>query len=143
MIDSILKSVIGPLLKPLVDKIPDVNERNRLAHEFETDLLKTVSGVVHAQIETNMTEAKHPSIFVAGWRPAVGWMCVLGIGYNFVLYPFLLWFVFAFGVDIADAPKLNIAELMAILTGMLGLSVNRTYEKQKGIARQTLKKADD
>ena len=135
---ALLKSAIGPILKPLIDKIPDTNERKRLEHELETQVLSAVAGVVQAQIAVNQEEAKHPSIFVSGWRPSVGWVCTLGLGYNFILYPFLLWFSFAFGADIESAPQLEIGPLIAILTGMLGLSINRSYDKVRGVARSSL-----
>ena len=138
MVD-VLKAALAPIIGPLIDKIPDVNKKRELKHEFESQVLNAVAGVVHAQIEVNKTEAAHPSIFVAGWRPACGWCCVLALAYSFILYPFLLWFSFAFGVDIGSAPQLEIGPLVAILTGMLGLSINRTYDKVKHVARSNLK----
>lgn len=137
---QVLKAALGPIVKPLIDKIPDVNKRRELEHEFETQVLTAVSGVVQAQIAVNQEEAKHPSVFVSGWRPSVGWVCTLGLGYNFIIYPFLLWFSFAFGANVEDAPKLEIGPLAAILTGMLGLSINRTYDKIHGVARSNLAK---
>ena len=136
---DVLKAALTPIIGPLIDKIPDVNKKRELRHQFESEVLLAVSGVVQAQIEVNKTEAAHPSVFVAGWRPAVGWCCVCALSYNFILYPFLLWFTFAFGVDIANAPQLEIGPLIAILTGMLGLSINRTYDKVKGVARSSIK----
>ena len=87
------------------------------------------------QVELNKIEAQHSSLFVAGWRPAVGWVCVLGLAWNFLVQPLLSWIGFAFGVDLSGAPRLDITELMTILAGMLGLAGLRTHEKEKGVSR--------
>ncbi len=80
-----------------------------------------------AQTEVNKVEAGHSSLFVAGWRPAVGWTCVAGFGYNIILAP-------ATGLPTADA-----ALLRDVLLGMLGISyLGRTVEKIKGVAENTL-----
>jgi hypothetical protein len=131
---AILKGIIGPILGPLVDKIPDINLRRKLEADAEQALLAAMTGVVMAQVEVNKIEAQHKSIFVAGWRPAVGWVCAIALAYNFILRPIAMYGAFLAGVDLTDAPELNITELMAILAGMLGLATNRTYEKTKGVA---------
>jgi hypothetical protein len=83
------------------------------------------------QIATNTEEAKSKSIFVAGWRPFVGWICGTALGYTFILQPFLVWLLTAFGID-TSMPKLEIDELMTLLFGMLGLGAMRSYDnKQK------------
>ena len=139
---SLLKGVVAPLLGPLLDKIPDVNERRRLEAETENNILGAITGVVMAQIEVNKTEAEHPSIFVAGWRPAVGWTCGLALFWHFIFQPLLMWVAFLFDVDLKDAPSLAIGDLMTVLLGMLGLGGLRTYEKRAGVARNTLGKGN-
>ena len=140
MVLDILKGVVAPLLGPLVDKIPDVNEKRRLETQVEESILAAISGVVMAQIEVNKTEAQHASIFVAGWRPAVGWICGLALAWNFIAQPLLAWGAFLFGVDLSSAPRLDVGELMTVLLGMLGLGGLRTYEKRVGVARGGLGK---
>lgn len=73
-----------------------------------------------AQTEVNKAEAGHSSIFVAGWRPAIGWGCGIALVYNTLLAPM-------FHLGVADLPFLQ-----TILMGMLGLSVSRTVEKMTG-----------
>lgn len=94
------------------------------------------------QIEVNLKEAEHPSTFVAGWRPAVGWMCTLGIGYQFILRPLLDWvasLATAFsGHTWTAAPKLDVVELITLLLAMLGVAGYRTYEKLSGVARENM-----
>ena len=131
---SILKGIIGPILGPLVDKIPDVNLRRKLQAEAEQSLLAAMTGVVMAQIEVNKAEAQHKSVFVAGWRPFIGWTCGVALAYNFILRPIGMSVAFYLGVDLSDAPELDITELLTILGGMLGLGTLRSFEKSKGVA---------
>ena len=85
-----------------------------------------------AQIEVNKEEAKSESLFKSGWRPAIGWTCTLGLIYNFVLYPFLLWLVAVTGSTIVPPPLISDI-LMELVFALLGLGGLRTYEKVKGI----------
>ena len=102
-------------------------------------MLGALTGLVAGQLRINEQEAKHGSIFVAGWRPAIGWICGGGIAWNFILQPLISWVAFIFGVDITDAPVLDVGPLMILLGGMLGLGGLRTYEKRLGVARKELK----
>ena len=96
----------------------------------ETDLAKL-------QILTNTEEAKHASLFIAGWRPFVGWTCGIAFGYAYVLLPFLQFLAFAFGTaemvkQLALLPELDLAGMLPVLFGMLGLGAMRSVEKVKG-----------
>ena len=134
---AILKGVIGPILGPLVEKIPDPNLRKQLEAQAESQLLSALTGVVMGQIEINKVEASHKSIFVAGWRPFVGWTCGVALAYNFVVRPLGMSIAFYLGADLTDAPELDITELLTVLGGMLGLGALRTGEKIKGVASST------
>ena len=138
-IGSLLKGVVAPLLGPLLDKIPDPNERRRLEAQTEQNILGAITGMVEGQLAINAEEAKHASIFVAGWRPGIGWVCGIALAWNFILLPIMNWVAFLAGVDLGNAPKLDAAELMPVLLGMLGLGGMRTYEKRMGVARKTVK----
>jgi hypothetical protein len=118
--------------------VKDKDLAAKLAHDEEMQQLLAELQIVIGQLEINKAEAGSSSTFVAGWRPAAGWVCVLGMGYNFVLYPFLKLLIV---INIPDAPELPIldtGELMTILLGMLGLGVFRTKEKLEGVERKTL-----
>jgi len=84
------------------------------------------------QLEVNKVEAASTDMFRAGWRPAVGWVCVAGLGYQFVLHPFL-----SFGLLMAEVPTplpdLDMGTLLTLLLGLLGLGGLRTAEKLKGL----------
>lgn len=138
MILDILKATIKPLLGPLLDKIPDVNERRRLEASTEQGILAAVSSVVLAQISVNEQEAKHASIFVAGWRPYIGWVCGFALAWNFILLPLIMWVAFLFDADLKGAPKLDSTELYVILGGMLGTATLRSIDKRNGVARSSL-----
>jgi len=113
-------------------KLTEVAQRGDLA-----ELDAYVKGLT-GQLDINKIEAGHKSIFVAGWRPAVGWVCASGLGWNFIIQPLLSWVMFAFGSDLQDAPRLDITELITILGGMLGLGAMRMREKEKGVASDSM-----
>jgi len=81
--------------------------------------------LIELQAQINEQEAKHRTIFVAGWRPFIGWVCGFALAYNFVLRDLLVWY---FGVESAP-PALQMEHLMTVLIGMLGLGGMRTFEK--------------
>jgi len=101
------------------------------------------------QISINKIEAAHKSLFVAGWRPFIGWVCGIALAYAFVLQPLIEW-----GIAIADitreipdgaggtidvsieTPKLNVDTLYQLVLAMLGMATLRTYEKQNSVARE-------
>lgn len=94
-----------------------------------------------AQVEVNKVEAASSSVFVSGWRPAIGWIGAAALGYQFLLYPLLLW-IWAYLQGIAWIPKeltpppmLEADALWVILSGILGIAGMRSFEKTKGVAR--------
>jgi len=93
-----------------------------------------------AQVEVNKIEAASSSVFVSGWRPAVGWVGVLGLGYQFLGYPMMQWgWAFGQGMDIIPKelhppPDLDVEQLMTLLAGLLGFGGMRSFEKSKGVA---------
>lgn len=96
------------------------------AEAAKLEALKVAMASEMAIHATNQAEAAHPSIFVAGWRPAVGWICAFGLAYAFILQPLLAWF--AAIVTVPVPPVLDVEQLIALLVGMLGFGAYRTYE---------------
>jgi len=86
------------------------------------------------QAMANIEEAKHASVFVAGWRPAIGWVCAIGLGYQFLILPFA-GLINAFYVLPAELPAIQAAELTTLVMALLGLGGLRTFEKSKGLTR--------
>jgi hypothetical protein len=108
--------------------IPDANTRSQAAQELSNQMALQVMG----QIELNKAEAASQSIFVAGWRPFIGWVCGGAYAYNFVLQPFFVFLILACGVNLPPLPHLDWSELSFVLFGLLGLGAMRTYEKKLG-----------
>ncbi len=108
--------------------LPDANTRNEAAQELATQMNLQVLG----QIELNKAEAASQSLFVAGWRPFIGWVCGGAYAYTFVIQPFLVFALTAFGLTLnaSQLPHLDWSELSFVLFGLLGLGAMRTYEKR-------------
>jgi len=91
--------------------------------------------VIQGQIETNKVEAANPNMFVAGWRPYIGWVCGTGFAIQFVVAPIAEWGAALAGHPV-KFPELDMGTLLTLLGGMLGIGGLRTYEKTKGVNRR-------
>jgi hypothetical protein len=144
--NPLLLSGLFDLGKGLIDRLwPDPAQKAAAALELarmqqngELALLASETDLAKLQIQVNVEEAKHPNIFVSGWRPCCGWVCAAAFAYSYVLLPTLQFFVFTFGTStmveqLARAPALELSEMMPVLLGMLGLSGLRTTERIKGV----------
>ena len=116
------------LAKTAIDKIwPDKSEAQK------AELAAAVT-ILQGQMAINTEEAKSASVFVAGWRPFIGWVCGAALAYTYIGYPFLVWILSIWHPEIT-APKLgNDAMLYELMFGMLGMGGLRTFEKYKGVA---------
>eukprot|EP00918_Siedleckia_nematoides_P084604 GHVU01185868.1.p1 GENE.GHVU01185868.1~~GHVU01185868.1.p1 ORF type:complete len:131 (-),score=7.82 GHVU01185868.1:42-434(-) len=86
------------------------------------------------QAVANIEGAKHRSVFVAGWRPCIGWVAALGLGYQFLVLPFA-GLINAYLKLPAELPQLQAEQLMTLVLSLLGLGGMRTFEKYKGAAK--------
>lgn len=131
--------MLSALLEPisnLLDKVvPDADERAKLTHEIATMAQRHAHELALAQIEVNKAEAASGSLFKGGWRPFIGWVCGTAFAYHFVIQPLLLFFVALYGWEIPELPEFDMASLMTVLGGLLGLGGLRTFEKYKGVAK--------
>ena len=130
-----IQALIGPVTGLLDKFIEDKDQKNALAHEIATLAQKQAHEAQLAQVEVNKAEAQHRSIFVAGWRPFVGWVCGIALAYHFVLAPIILFSVSITGVQIPELPSFNMETLTTVLLGMLGLGGLRSFEKYKGVSK--------
>ena len=128
------QALIGPVAGLLDKFIEDKDQKNKLAHEIATMADKHSHELAKAQIEVNKTEAQSRSWWIAGWRPATGWICALAMGYHFIVQPFLIFFLALFGMKM-DLPSFDMDTLMTVLLGMLGLGTLRTVEKSKKLTK--------
>lgn len=131
----LLDTVLDVIKAPLQRLIPDKNARSKFNHELEMELLR--AGL--AQAEVNKAEAQHSSVFVAGWRPFVGWVCGVALAWHFIGFDMANWLRLAFAPHMPMPPALNGTEtLVTVLMSMLGLGGLRTFEKLKGVSRDRL-----
>lgn len=133
---TFLQPMIGPIVGKLVDLIPDPNARKKAKEEFEKDLLSAVTQASNAQAKINQVEAAHKSVFVAGWRPFIGWICGVGILWAFVAQPIVVWYLAISGSNLT-VPDINTDGLYQLVLAMLGMGGLRTLEKIKGVSRET------
>ena len=141
----ILKPALGVVAKTIDRIVPDKNAAARAKEllkqteaDFESDFGMAMTDIIRGQVEINAVEAKHPSIFVAGWRPSLGWVCSIAFLWHFIIQPILSWILLLIKPDILLPPILDVGTLMPLVLGMLGLGGMRSYEKLKGVARQNM-----
>lgn len=126
-----LQALIGPVTGLLDKFIEDKDAKNAMAHEIATMAEKAAHEAAMAQIEVNKAEAASGSVFKGGWRPFIGWVCGVAFAYHFILQPLLIFGVTVAGVTLPPLPEFDMASLMPVLLGMLGLGGLRTVEKIK------------
>ena len=130
--------MIGQILgaaAPILDKfVEDKDAKNKIKAELEQSII----GLRAAQAAANVEQAKHSSLFVAGARPAIMWICALGLMTQFFLMPIAEWAtsIWAPGTPL---PKLQTEELMSLTLALLGLGGMRSWEKSRGVARESMK----
>lgn len=134
MILNLVESLAQPVADLVGKFVEDKDQKAALAHEIATLADKQAQEQIIGQMEINKTEAQHPSMFVAGWRPAVGWVCALAMLFNFLLIPFINLGLDVGGLDI-QLDLIDMETMMPVLFGMLGLGGMRTAEKIKKVER--------
>lgn len=136
---GLVEKLIDPVSSVLDKVIEDKDQKNKLAHEIATMSEKLAAENQKLQAQANLESAKHPSLFVAGARPAILWCCCLGLFLQFFVMPIADWVVAVWYPDIALF-ELDTGALMTLTLSLLGVSGLRSFEKSKGVARENLKK---
>jgi hypothetical protein len=129
-----IDKLIGPVTSLLDKFVEDKDQKAKLAHEVATMAQRHAQELAKGQLEVNKAEAQHKSLFVSGWRPAVGWCCVFGMMGNFMVIPFTNFVLALLKIDVV-VPLIDTATMMPVLMGMLGLGAMRTYEKRTGVSK--------
>lgn len=127
LLGDILKRVLPPKMSEI--------ERAQIEAAIQTELLKADWGAIQGQLAINTEEAKSASLFVAGWRPFIGWVCGGSFAWAALVRPLLEWTLALCGVDVPPLPTLAADLVTPILGAMLGLGGMRSFEKYKGVAR--------
>ena len=122
MIDKLIEPVSNILDKFVADK----DLKTKLSHELEKEIIS----LNRAQLEVNKVEAAHNNVFVAGWRPFIGWACGVSLAYHFIVEPIIQYTLIVNSIDY-NTPEFDFSQLSTIVMAMLGMSGLRTYEKIK------------
>ena len=131
---GIVESVVGVAGKVLDKFVEDKDLKTKLNAELKSQIIS----LDLAQAQTNLEQAKHSSIFVAGARPAIMWICAFGLGWQFVFQPIAVWGIAVSGADLV-LPVIQTEVLMSLTLALLGLGSMRTAEKWKGVQRNNMK----
>ena len=129
-----LLSGLTPIVNKVLDLIPDPNAKARAEAEMQAELLKYAAEQSAQQSEVNKVEAANSNVFVAGWRPAIGWTCALAFMFMYVVAPLATW-VAAFFNHLVPIPQFDTNALMSLTTGMLGLGAMRSFDKKQGTSK--------
>ena len=105
--------------------------------EFSLAALQTLEKSDEKQADVNIEEVRTGSFFMAAWRPAIGWIGVLALAYQFVVYPFLVWL----NLRQPPPPALEAGVLFSMVTGMLGIGAMRSFDKLQETDTQVIGKA--
>lgn len=123
-----------PIIGEVVDRVvPDKTGAEKAKREIEAKLVDAAVSGQLAQIEVNKAEAANSNIFVAGWRPFIGWVCGSALAYQFVVAPVSMWGASWAGYSVPMPPMLD-EMLWQLILGMLGMGGLRTFEKLHGVA---------
>lgn len=137
--DPALLKELGPLAGGLFQLIDDVYTSEEERESARLRFLQALSAERVAQMGVNAKEAEHKSLFVAGWRPAIGWIGAAALGWQYLALPILsaaLTGISAYTgvpIDLTGLLQFNMTEMMPIILGMLGLGAARSYEKARGV----------
>ena len=129
-----LLQTLLPIVNKVLDLIPDQNAREKAQAEMQSALLDMAAKQAEQQSKINEVEAQHQSIFVAGWRPAIGWTCAFAFAFIYVVGPIVVWIGAGFGYAIKP-PRFDADALLSLTLGMLGLGALRSFDKAKGTSR--------
>ena len=139
--ESPIGAIAGVISEVIGRVLPDPEQAKQAEqHAFEvltsgTFAERSEQALALAQIDVNKAEAQAPGVFKGGWRPGAGWVCVAGLGVDFIVRPLLPWAIHVTtGNTIEPIPPLDTATLLTLLAGLLGLSKLRTTERLQGKA---------
>lgn len=141
------KSAIDKIWPDPIKRAEEVRKLEELRQKGDLAQLDAHVKLMLGQLEVNKTEAQHKSIFVAGWRPWIGWTGGAALTYQFVIYPLLLWaWTLAQAMDlipkeISAPPVLETGALFSMITAMLGIGAMRSYDKTKGTQTDHIKRS--
>lgn len=141
--------ILGDTIKGIFGIVDDLHMSGEEKADAKFRISQLAAQADIAQIEVNKQEAKSGMLFVSGWRPFVGWTCGSALAWTFVVSPVvqsIAFYVAEFtgnDIDLTALPQFDLAVLMPVLLGMLGLGTMRTYEKVNGVDRKAMSLNED
>lgn len=129
MLASAVITTVGGLLSKAIDLFDGDDKREAELALKQLDQLHIES---MGQQATNQVEAAHTSIFVAGWRPFIGWICGIALGYEFLLRPLFTWISPLLSIQLSAPPSVSDV-LLELVFALLGMGALRSFEKYKGV----------
>jgi hypothetical protein len=133
---GLVDSVVGVAGKVLDKFVEDKDLKTKLNAELKTQMIS----LDLAQAQANIEQAKHPSVFVSGARPAIMWICAFALGWQYILAPIASWVIVVW-YPMVTLPTLQTEELTGLIMALLGLGGMRTAEKWKGVSRENMKRS--
>lgn len=132
LLDKILGTGVGKVadgVASAIDRFVETEEERKAADLL---LLKAQAEPDKWQMEINKIEATHRSLFVAGWRPAIGWICAFSLAWGWIFRPIVTTIITSFNIT-ATVPGIEVQEAISLIMAMLGMGALRTYEKRQGL----------
>lgn len=133
---GLVDSVVGVAGKVLDKFVEDKDLKTKLNAELKSQMI----ALDLAQAQANIEQAKHPSVFVSGARPAIMWICAFALGWQYILAPIASWVIVVW-YPMVTLPTLQTEELTGLIMALLGLGGMRSAEKWKGVARENMKRS--
>ena len=124
----------GDTIKTISNVVDDLHFSGEEKEKLKLQMKDIEAKLKEKQLDINKVEAGHRSIFVSGWRPFLGWVSGLSIGYVYLFQPLLDMILQMFGVEV-NWVVLDLGQLMPLILGMLGLGGLRSFEKAKGLTK--------
>jgi len=133
---GLVDSVVGVAGKVLDKFVEDKDLKTKLNAELKSQMIS----LDLAQAQANIEQAKHPSVFVSGARPAIMWICAFALAWQYILAPIASWAIVLW-YPLVTLPSLQTEELTGLIMALLGLGGMRSAEKWKGVARENMRKS--
>lgn len=128
---------IGGIIETVGKVADDLFTSDKERMQADNESYKAETERLGTQTKINEIEAKSEDWFARRWRPAIGWVGVMAMAYQFVIYPFLVWGWSAMqaagwvSIGLLPPPQLETDSLWVILTGILGIGTMRSMDKRK------------
>lgn len=127
-----LVTAFVPFLDKVLGMIPNPEARAQAKQELTLELVRIEAEERMSQVELNKTEAQHANVFVAGWRPFIGWVGGVSLAWTFLVHPMLVWGATVAGYT-GSFPELDTDPLMTLVMAMLGVGAMRSFDKFNGV----------